>query len=285
MPSARTPDGRTIAWEEAGDGPPLLCHPGGPGGSARAFGGLPGLAAERTVLLYDPRGTGRSDRPGDPAAYALEDYAADIEAVREHLGLERLDLLGHSHGGFVAMAWAGAHPDRVGRLVLTNTAPRFTDDIRRARRAVVESYAGEPWFADALAAAEAHAAGDYAGDEELSGLFAREIPFLFPRWGPDERAYAATLAEAGLNADALRHFNAHVAAGMDLRPGLAHVTAPVLVITGALDVFGPSTAAEIAAALPNATTVVVPAAAHFTFAEPATRDAWTRAVLGFLAAE
>ena len=42
----------------------------------------PGLAAERTLLLLDPRGTGASDPPADPSAYDLEDYAADIEAVR-----------------------------------------------------------------------------------------------------------------------------------------------------------------------------------------------------------
>src|SRR5436190_803063 len=60
MPSLSTPDGRALAWEESGTGSPLLCHPGGPGMSARCFGGLPELAAERTLLLLDPRGTGAS---------------------------------------------------------------------------------------------------------------------------------------------------------------------------------------------------------------------------------
>ena len=96
-------DGRTLSWREVGSGPPLLCHPGGPGCSSLYFGELPELAAERTLVMPDPRGTGDSDRPAEPSAYDLEDYAADIEAVREQLGLERLDLLGHSHGGFVAM--------------------------------------------------------------------------------------------------------------------------------------------------------------------------------------
>jgi pimeloyl-ACP methyl ester carboxylesterase len=82
--------------------------------------------------------------------------------------------------------------------------------------------------------------------------------------------------------DALRHFDDHIAAGMALRDGLARVRAPVLVITGELDPFGESTAREIAAALSDATVVVVPDAGPFTFAEPGRRDVWARAMLDFL---
>lgn len=283
MPSLRAPDGRTLAWKESGSGPPLLCHPGGPGASARYFDGLPELAAERTLVLLDPRGTGDSDRPVDPHAYELSDYGADIEAVRRHLGVERLDLLGHSHGGFVAMAWAAAHPERMGRLVLGNTTARFTDAIRRLREAVIESYSLEPWYPEALAAHEAHQSGRYTDDAELAALLEREIPFYFPRWGADEQAIGARLVESGLNADALRHFNERIAPRMDLRPGLERVSAPTLVITGALDPFGEVAAEEVADALPNATVVIVPGAGHFPFGESATRETWARAVLDFLA--
>ena len=283
MPSLRTADGRRLAWEAAGSGPPLLCHPGGPGGSSRCFDGLPGLAAERTLLLLDPRGTGSSDPPADPEAYALEDYSADIEAVREHLGLDRLDLLGHSHGGFVAMAWAGAYPDSVGRLVLANTAARFTESIRRVRQAIVESYAGEPWFADALAAQEDHEAGRYADVAEFNALVARRVPFFFPRWDDDSRRVAKRLGEVPWNPDPLTWFNQHIAPTMDLRRGLARVEAPVLVITGGLDPLGEESAREIADALADATVVVVPDAGHFIFGESANAEAWSQAILDFLA--
>jgi proline iminopeptidase len=283
VPALEASGGHKISWTEAGSGSPLLCHPGGPGMSHRYFGGLPELAAERMLLLLDPRGTGESDRPIDRHAYKLADYAADIEAVREHLGLDRLDVLGHSHGGFVALEWAGSHPERSGRLVLSNTAPRFTDAIRRARQAIVESYVGEPWYADALAAYEAHQAGRYADDAELAALLEREVPFYFPRWADDEQAVAARLVTDGDNADALRHFNERVAGDMDLRPVLARVTAPALVITGELDPFGEPTASEVAEALPNATLVVLPDAGHFIFGESENRGAWARAILSFLA--
>jgi proline iminopeptidase len=284
VPSIRLADGRKLSWQEAGSGDPLLCHPGGPGGSAHYFGGLPELARERTVLLLDPRGTGNSDRPSNPRAYDLTDYAADVEAVREHLRLDHLDVLGHSHGGFVAMTWAALQPERVGRLVLSNTAPRFTDEIRRARSAAVAVYSDEPWFADAVAALEDHRAGRYGDDAELAALLERELPFYFPRWCEEEQAVGARLLGAGgLNSDALRHFNEHVAAVMDLRSSLARVSAPALVITGELDPLGEETARELASALPEAAVVVLPGAGHFIFSEAANREAWAGAILDFLA--
>jgi proline iminopeptidase len=282
VPTLRTGDGRTLAWREAGTGPPLLCHPGGPGGSSRYFGDLSDLANERTLILLDPRGTGDSDRPADRSAYDLEDYAADVEAVREHLGLERLDLLGHSHGGFVGMAWGGTYPDRVGRLVLADTAPRFTDAIRERRGARVASHQGRPYFADAVAALQDQQAGRYATDDELVALYERAGPVLVPPGG-DITPVADAFRAAGINADAMKHFNERVAGAMDLRPMLARITAPTLVIAGEHDPFGGPTADEIAAALPRPAVVTVRGADHFPFLEPASRAPWARAILDFLA--
>src|SRR5262245_28305635 len=239
MPSLITADGRTLGWRELGAGAPLLCHPGGPGCSSAYFGDLALLAAQRTLVLLDPRGTGASDRPADPAAYDLEDYAADVETVREHFALERLDLIGHSHGGFVAMTWAGTNTERVGRLVLANTTPRFTDTIRQARRERAMSHAGQPYFDDAMAAMRAHHEGRYADDVELLELYGRESP-LFAPVGADMTLVGEAMSRAGTNADALRHFNERVSGQMDLRPLLARVDAPTLVIGGELDPFGPS---------------------------------------------
>ncbi|MDQ4040674.1 MAG: alpha/beta hydrolase [Actinomycetota bacterium] len=284
MPSLTTDDGRTLAWRETGTGPPLLCHPGGPGCSGHYFGDLPELGAQRTLLLLDPRGTGGSDRPTEPSAYDLGDYAADVEAVRAHLGLQRLDVLGHSHGGFVAMAWAGAHPDRVGRLVLTGTAPRFTDAIRARRQERLVSHRGQPYFTDAIAALQAQQAGRYASDDELLRLYERASR-VFARVGEDLAPTVAAFRAGGLNADAMSHFNEHVAPAMDRRPQLRGIGAPTLVIAGEHDAFGaPATMDELAGALPHPTVVTVPGTDHFPFLEPQHRGAWSRPVLDFLAA-
>jgi proline iminopeptidase len=281
MPRLEAPDGRTLAWREVGSGWPLLLHPGGPGCSSRYFGDLPELATERTLLLLDPRGTGDSDRPPDPAAYDLEDYAADIELVRKHLGLELLDLVGHSHGGFVAINWAGNHPDRVGRLVLASTAPRFTDEIREARARRIESHRGQPYFEDALEALEIHQQGRYSSDEEVADLFRRDWRLqLAPQI--DYARIANGLSLAGNNADVLRHFNEVVAGDMDQRVLLERVEAPTLVLATELDPFALA-APETADHLPNATVVELPGADHFAFLEPEKRPAWCTAILEFLA--
>jgi pimeloyl-ACP methyl ester carboxylesterase len=280
LPNLTAADGRTLAWRQTGSGPPLLLHPGGPGCSSRYFGDLPELAAERTILLLDPRGTGDSDRPADPAGYDLEDYAADIEAVRDHLGLDRIDLLGHSHGGFVAMNWAGDHPEHLGRLVLASTAPRFTDEIRRRRAQRLESHRGQPYFEDAMEALEAHQQGRYSSDEELTELFRRDWRLqLAPE--VDYEPIVESLSKAGNNADALRHFNERVAAGMDHRAHLQRIDAPTLVLAAELDPFAAS-ARETADHLPDPTLVILPGADHFTFLEEKNRPAWSRAVLDFL---
>jgi len=104
-----TPDGRTLAYERRGSGSLLVCHPGGPGGSAAEFRDFAGLDDTFELVLLCPRGSLGSDPADD---YSLASYVGDVEVLREHLGVEQVDLLGFSHGGCVAMSYAAAQPAR-----------------------------------------------------------------------------------------------------------------------------------------------------------------------------
>lgn len=263
-----TSDGRRLAYRRVGAGPILVCHPGGPGMSGHYFGELGGLARAATLLQLHPRGTGGSDRPAD-GSYRLEDYSADLDELRAHLGLERLALLGHSHGGFVAMTYASTWPERVERLVVVGSLVRFSTEQRAEKTRLLDAKALDPVSTDAGAARRTRDAGAYAGEAELRELLAREFPLYFSRFGTREQAFVASaLTPEPFNLDALRAFNTTVAPTFDLRSRLERITAPTLVLTGDGDYMaGLLSAAEIAAGIPESRLSVVEDAGHFPWVE------------------
>ncbi|MCD6640711.1 MAG: alpha/beta fold hydrolase [Nocardioides sp.] len=120
-------NGTTITWyemgaprEEVGGGLPLvMLHGGGPGASAWSnFGSaLPGFAESFRTILVDQPGFGASGRP-DVVGNYYRHSAGYVLGLLDHLGIDRVHLLGNSLGGGTAMRLALDHPDRVGRLVL-----------------------------------------------------------------------------------------------------------------------------------------------------------------------
>jgi proline-specific peptidase len=281
MEGLTTEDGRRLAYERTGAGSTLVCHGGGPGFSSLYLGDLGGLDERLELVLLDPRGTGGSDRPPDPQAYAIADYVADVEELRAHLGLDRMNLFGHSHGGIVAMAYAALHPHRVERLILASTLARWAPEQEQAMKQWMASLADEPWHADAKAAIEAEQAGEFTTDEEMAELGLREFPFYFASYGDDERAYVETLRTDTANADTLRYFNQEIWESFDLRPELARITAPTLVITGAEDfIAGPVSAGEIEQGIGDVSKVIIPDCGHFIFVDAP--EAFGEAVVSFL---
>lgn len=117
-------DGVALAYRLTGQGPLLVCQPGGPGRASSYLGDLGGLSDERTLLLLDSRGTGASDHP-EPALLTCAHLRDDLEDLRAHLGVESFELLGHSAGAVVAQCYAALHPDRVERLLLVTPSGRL----------------------------------------------------------------------------------------------------------------------------------------------------------------
>lgn len=266
--SITTHDGRELTYRKLGHGPVLVCHPGGPGFSSTYFGDLAAMWEQCTLILLNPRGTGGSDRPSDRRAYQIEDYVSDLEELREHLGEERMQLLGHSHGGVVAMAYAATHPGRVSRLVLASTLARFGPGQEKAMRAGMEKRMTQPWCDDAIVALEQEQAGKFETDEELSDLVLREWPLYFAHFGPVEAGYLDSLRSETINADALKLFNKEIFTTFDLRSQLPSITAPTLVITGDEDfICGPICAEEICSGIPGAHMVIAGDAGHMLFVE------------------
>jgi proline-specific peptidase len=257
-----------LTYRQLGDGRALVCHPGGPGFSSLYFRDLAEIGTRFRLVLLDPRGTGNSPRPSDPRAYTIDDYVADLEEARDRLGLDRMLLLGHSHGGVVAQAYAARHPKRVERLILASTLPRFQAGQEAAMREGMAGHSGEPWYAAAQAALEAEQNGEFTTDEELAELVWQELPLYFAHFGDTEAAYLEKLKTENPNADALHLFNHEIFPTFDLRRELTRISAPTLVITGTEDfICGPLCAQEIAASITDVETMLVPGAGHFIFVE------------------
>ena len=260
MGSLTTRDGRRLAFVERGSGPLLVCHPGGPGFAGDEFGDLAGLDDSFRLVLLDPRGTGGSDRA---PSYALAGDCDDLDDLLDGLGAGRARLLGFSHGGTVAIEYAATRPERVERLVLASAFAHAGEEQQEEMRRLLESYADEPWYPDAVAAIEAEEAGAYATSAEFDRLWRAMAPLYFAAWGERERAYVASTRFGDV--EALRAFNADLP---DLRPRLGQIAAETLVLAGERDfICGPAQARLIAEGIRGARLVVLPDAGHMTFLE------------------
>lgn len=269
-----------LTYEVRGAGPILVCHPGGPGFSARSFEGLAGIDASRTLVLFNPRGTAGSYRPRDPKDYEVDDYVNDLEDLRLHLGLGVIDLLGHSHGGVVAIDYAARYPRRVSKLVLVTTLARFAGEQKEAMEKAMAARSSEPWYADAIAAVEREQAGGFETDADLGALWDREIRLYFANFGEAEQAYCERQKGEPRNADTLRHFNTEIFETFDLRPELSRITARALVVVGEHDfITGPACGAELVDGIPRAELVTL-TTGHMVYVEAP--DAFREAVLEFL---
>ena len=106
-------------------GSPVVMMIHGLAGQAHTFDGIANLlAAKYHVYCLDVRGRGESEW-GPPEEYTIDTYVADLEAIREALGLQRFSLVGTSMGGLIAMQYAPRFPERVERAVLNDVGPEI----------------------------------------------------------------------------------------------------------------------------------------------------------------
>ena len=111
-----------LHYSIAGVGPVCIAMSGGPGIDARYLEDMGGITDSVTLVTLHPRGAGLSRFPDD-SDWSLSAYAQDVEALRLHLGIERPLVLGHSHGGCIALQYALDHPAGPGALILIDTVP------------------------------------------------------------------------------------------------------------------------------------------------------------------
>jgi pimeloyl-ACP methyl ester carboxylesterase len=228
-------DGIQLRYKMAGSGAPLLLLHGW-GGSIESMGLIfDDFASDYTVVALDFPGHGESSLP--PHAWGAADYAKCVLRVMDALLLQRPHIIAHSHGGRVIIQLATAHPDRVGRLVLVNSAgirpPRSWRYYGRVGLAKTGKYLAK-----------------YCG---RIGAVARE------------RIYRAVASTDYANAGPLRETFVTLV-NEDLTPLLHQISSPTLLVWGADDTETPLASAKIMERLiPQARLVVFQHAGHFSY--------------------
>jgi len=253
--------GATIYFEALGPtaGTPFVVVNGGPGfdhSYLHVSNVWSELAKKRPVILYDQRGTGKSiagEKPG-----TLADQIEDLDALRRQLGAEKIDLLGHSWGGYLVMAYTARHPDHVRRLVIVDSAaPRWSDTVTLFKDVFPDRVEHEDSLGFAAALGDPAASADRMRDY-FSMLF----------YDPEHRdAFLAAVTSYRYSSDVNRALNADLAR-FDLGPELAKFRVPTLVINGRFDAnVAPSTADRIHKAISGSRFVIFEKSGHLPFFE------------------
>ena len=234
-------------------GSPVVMMIHGLAGQAHVFDGIANhLATRYHVYCLDVRGRGESAW-GPPNDYGVDTYVADLEAVREALGLQHFALVGTSMGGLISLNYAPRFPERVDRVVLNDVGPEIDPE---GLKRILSYVGGAPeMFADMKAVIRyykehyapmvEHLAEDQIADFARYNVRKSDTGVYVWKMDPAVRAAAAP------------------AASMDQWEALKAMACPVLVLRGALsDVLSSPIAQRMVETLPNGRLVEVPGVGH-----------------------
>lgn len=266
--TVKADDGVRLWAARSGAGEPLvLCH-GGPG-LWDMFGDLAEPLTERaTVVRWDQRGCGRSQRCDGP--WTSERFVADLDAVRAQFGFGRIALLGHSWGAQLALSYALAHPERVSVLVCVSGTGIGPDaDWHPAFRENFLARLGER--PERLARWRYLMNRQPVADEE-----ARERAVL--QWSVEFEDRERALEHAGRMADpwfgintecnkALNEERKRTWGTPELYAACRALPVPVLIVDGARDIRPRSAVDSLERALPDVRRVLLPSAGHMPWTE------------------
>ena len=240
--------------------PTLLLLHGGPGSDHSAVKGplLP-LAADYQLVWIDHRGNGRSDQ-SDASKWTLDQWADDVKAFCDALGIVKPVVLGQSFGGTVTQAYGAKYPDHPGKLIISSIGARWDFALSMQR------------FGQRGGATAERVARDFWGRMDPDDVVAYRktcLPLYAAEASPED-ARAMVLNKE----DVMRHFLAPAGffQRMDLRASLAAITCPTLVLAGREDPVIPwELSEELAAALTNS---VTPAAERFVCMDGCGHGVW-----------
>jgi proline iminopeptidase len=225
------------------------------------------------VVFYDQRGNGRSGALKPGQSCTLADQLDDLEAVRAHLKADKIDLLGHSWGGYLVMAYAARHADRIRHLVTVDSAaPKWSDTV----------YLFKDIFPEGQERADGFTFGDALGDPAATDASLREY-FTWLFYAPEKRDAFIAQTNTKVFSKSVNEAVERDVQRFDLNPELRKFKFPTLVITGRYDInVAPSVAYKMHKAIPGSKFVVFERSGHLPFFEEP--EPFVRAIESFLGA-
>lgn len=268
-------NGNRLAIEVLGpeDAPVLIALHGAPGLGSRAeprtsFGRL---ADTYRVVVYDARGSGESEGKGP---FTHEQWAADVEGVREWIGADQVIVAGGSYGGFIAMEYATRYPDRVRAMVLRDTSPDGSNEkLSRENALASDRVTVDVEKLDRIDT------GRVRDNDDLRDCWREILPLYDYEYNPEkvERIVATT----PYRYETHNYAFAHNIPNYDIKDRLPGVTCPTLITVGRTDWITPVSCSEtIASLVPDSRLVVFEKSGHSPQIEEA--ELWTQTVRDFL---
>jgi proline-specific peptidase len=246
-----------------GTGTPLILVHGGPGFTSHYLKSAEALGDGRKVVRYDQLGGGHSSPATDTTMFTIKHFVAELEALRAHLGYEKVHLLGHSWGTILALEYYREHPEHVASLIEASPALDIPEWERHARqlvknlpdsmqRTIAKREAEKNFEAPDYQAALMDFYGRYVWQKpvqaDLDSLFATANQAIYNYMqGPSEFTITGTLKT------------------YDATSFLKEVKVPTLFIVGEVDEANPVTVKKHAAMTPGSEYAVIPKAAHIIF--------------------
>jgi len=275
-------EGARLAYRVFGEGEPVVVLHGGPGlDSSYLLPQMAHIADGFRLIFYDQRTSGGSSSDTEVAAVTLADFVADLENLRAGLGLGRMNLLGHSWGGMLAMFYAVEHPENVGSLILLSSGgarstfwAELFAGIERRRTA------GSARRLEELQQSSGYANKDPAVWEEYYRVFFE--PYfhdpamasrLSTRFSSETLQRMDALYQSPLNRSARSY---------DIVDRLSKIHAPTLIVHGEDDVIPLAYAEEIHRSIPGSDLLVLGRCGHFPYIEQPEKT--SGAITGFLRA-
>lgn len=247
--------------------PAIIMMHGGPGGTHRGNMPYVALSDEYPVILYDQLGTGNSDRPGNKDNWTVERFVAEIDHIREALGLRQVIIAGHSWGGTLAAEYAVRRPEGLKAAILSspliNTEAWIADNqqwIDQLPADVAETIRKHEASGTTDTAEYRRAEAEFykrhmcrkspcPGGQYREGGPKRNSAMYEYMWGPSEFFAPGTLHD------------------YDVSARLPNINVPSLMICGEFDEAAPKSCKKFAGMIEGSRTVIVPDAGHATMAE------------------